>query len=227
MNIIQTEKPYIYEIRKSVYDDIAHLDWKSIECKDYLIVNTAVFDKERSIITDSLDCELLSVIKNNKEVLLSQKKYISDSLSLQLVSHTDLRKNGGISVGNNPGFYIVYGIKFIGIDDFDIYVYPNSYEESSINLSVDLTIAVSPYYVDKKGLFSFGSKKIYSGYKKVVLDKKISSLKCGDVFYIICNNVFPIPTEVLNNTRVFYVKANENDTIEFNTKIKEIIIKES
>lgn len=224
IEFVKNSEKTIYGIeKKNSSSNQFLLNWKSTNLSNYLIV----FGNEKKTVDF---CEennqklLLNLLENAGETLLENKQLVIKDmgLTLSILSHNDIKRDGGMKIRENPGVYAIYGLEYS--DSFLTIFVPNSdsFKSSVFTMILDVSIKDYPYYVEK-GLFK--KRSVYSGYHKVDILKPYPSMVGGILNYQIENYSFSFPDSVIKSGGSFFVKMQENDVIEFKSTNPGIQIK--
>lgn len=213
----------IYGTEKSLTNNKFYLKWKSTGISMFLIffgsnaqavnINTPAIQERITAILPSYFDKLMQ----DKNVTIKE-----EDLQVFLVTHDDLKRDGGMQIKEKPGVYAVYGID---INESDLKIYLSETGDNSLNsftMVLDVIIEDRPYYTEK-GLFK--KKQVYSGYHAVRLGKQYPSMVGGVLKYRVDNFVYSFPDDIVKNGGVFYVNAAENINLEFLTNNPGIQIK--
>lgn len=213
----------VYDVRKINEGDNTYISWNAYDCKNFMVIYSG---NENNVVLEANEfIDILSkTIKNSSDVVSSYGKIKIPELSVEceFVEFSALKRKIGLSVGNRPGFYAIYGIEILSENDFNILV--DNYKDNITEIDIDITIKSEPVYTVKKSLFK-KETKIYTGVHKISLDKLLPDCSTGDILYVVDEKRIPFPGEVLNDGGYFFVKTAENEEIRFETKNRGIIIR--
>lgn len=216
----------IYEIEKRPFENRVVLNWKAVGHSQYLIVfaetrNAALLKK------DSPGDALSGALQACMETLITNRSASAENLRVAffLVSHDELRRDGGFAIRNVPGYYAVYG--FDAQENAAIVYVPEDMPSSAVfSMTVDVVIRTAPILVEKRtGLFK--KETVFSGYHRITLDKGYPNLADGNLRYALAGSVYTysFPRDIVKNGGSFVVKASRNDSIRFMSDNQGIIIR--
>lgn len=212
----------IYSIEKTSLNNRIFLKWKSSGLSEFLVISSS--SKEDLSITDSNKEQFIDAITQVKEELLKEH-IVRDSENdtvYYLVTLDELKRDGGLQIKNMPMHYAVYGIE-INQNDFILFFDPKANETNVYSMTVDVVIGDAPYYVEKRSLFRTNSQ--YSGFHRVTLSAPYPSLVGGILKYNVNGFSYPFPDEVVKNGGSFFVNADSNSTLRFESSNHGVIIK--
>lgn len=148
--------------------------------------------------------------------LLKNRVVNSDEITFYYLTFADLKRNGGLNIKEKPGCYAVYGC--VVENDNISTVYYSDVNEKFVNISVEIEIIQEDYYIETKkflGLFS-KNNHIYSGYKKITIERGIKGMIPNSVKYHTPDNqAISVPQEVLEHGGIFFVRSEQNEQIRF------------
>ncbi len=228
MEVIYTDSANksIYEIEKRPSENRVVLNWKSVGHSQYLIV-FAETRQAALLKKDSPDDALHNALSAHIQALIADRSAVAESpqVTFFLVSHDELRRDGGFAIRNVPGYYAVYG--FDGTGDAAVVYVPADMQSSAVfSMTVDVVIRTEPILVEKRtGLFK--KETVFSGYHRIMLDKGYPNLADGHLKYGLAGSVYTysFPREVVKDGGSFVVKAARNDSIRFMSDNQGIIIR--
>ncbi len=216
-------KNTIYGINKiSRFDGKSYLDWKSSGLSYFFVLRSSV--RESLLISKNKE-EYGKLIAERFKQLLNEKVFIEikNGLYCKIVTLDDLKRNGGMQIQNQPFSFAIYGMKYNENNEIIICIDENNYESNFFSMTVDISIKDQPFFIEKRGFLK--AKSVYSGFHKITLENACSELCSGALKYYVNNHSYSFPDGIVKNGGFFFVKADENYQINFESSIKGIIIK--
>lgn len=212
----------VYGIEKASSNNKLFLKWKSTGLSDFLVMSSSL--KEDVTISDENKDQFISVIDRVKKELINERvvRLQDNNSTYYLVSLDELRRDGGLQIKNMPLYFAVYGIE-IKQDDLTVYYETKSHASNIYSMTVDVVIKDEPYYVEKRSLFKKSNQ--YSGFHRVTVSTPYPTLVGGIIKYNINGFTYPFPDEVIKNGGSFYVNADNNLNLHFESSNQGIIIK--
>lgn len=219
MTIFNTEPDKsIYALDKYTQSSKFYLKWKASGHTAYLILfgenNKAVdltLPENQKLCDALLSRETIAVLKEEKTEVFPQ-----DKLQLFFLTHNDLMRDGGMQLKEKPGVYAVYGLSLANENEPVVYLNDDGGNHMHMyTMLLEVIIEQKPYFIEKKKLFK--KETVYSGYREIKLQKPYPGLVGGILKYKINDYKFPFPDGVVRNGGAFYVKADQNSVIVFDT----------
>lgn len=211
----------IYGIGKTEISNKLMLRWRSTGLSNFLVISS--LSEEDVTITEDNKALYMQIIERKQNELIREKiARLENNLMCFLVSLDELRRDGGLQIKNMPTCFAVYGID-IEQDDFVIYYENKSYANNIYSMTIDVFIRDEAYYLERHGLFKKGEE--YSGYHRVTMSTPYPALVGGVLKYNIDGVQYSFPDEVVKNGGSFYVCADNNMNLHFESSNQGIIIK--
>lgn len=214
MEIIKEDDMHRVEgLKKEGISGNYRLNWEKKGIEQFLVVSAP---NKNDVILCSNE-KLNTLFDRISESIINNRIITLDDTTFFYINFSELRKNGGLSIKEKPGYYAVYGCN---IENHSLKsIYYTFGKENIINISVDIKINQENSYKEvKKGLLGLrGKEQIYTGYKRITVPKGINGISEYSVTYYAGNGkyAFPCPREVLENGGSFFIKADEKEDIRF------------
>lgn len=214
MNIKNEDANFHVEgLKKEGISGSYRLNWEKRGIDHFIVVSNPV--KEKVILNKNQELNLL--FDNIADRIINDFSITLNDTTFFYISFPELRKNGGLEIKEKPGYYAVYGCDVENNCLKAIYFTPGT--ENIISISVDVKINQENFYIEiKKGFLGIGKKEsIYSGYKKITVPKGINGISEYSIKYFANKGkyIYSFPKYVLENGGSFFIKANENEDIQF------------
>ena len=206
INITTDALKGIYKLTKTGSQNTLRITWDSKGFELFLVLssntkeNVDLTGPGKDKITAFLSEHLSSVSENTKKKI--------DGITIQLVTFAQQKREGGLMLNGDPGWYAVYGVARTGIQDLDLYVDEAATNPHLIKVMQDVEVEVEPYLIQKGGLFS--KKQVYSGYHRISVKGPNKGMSEGALQYSVGEYMYPFPDQIVNNGGTFYVKMAED-----------------
>lgn len=220
LEFITDEEKNVYGLEKIVLGQKLFLNWNSFGHTEFLLL----FGENEHEVDLNKNMEFREMLEKNWQQLVNEKNCFIKRPRVQcsLFLYSDLKRNGGFQIKDNPGVYAVYGVNTVD-GQGSIYIAGESVQPANMfTMTIDITIETTPYQV-KKGFL--GRMQVYSGYQRISLNKVFPGMEGKALHYYINDYRYSFPNEIIQRGGAFFVKAPENAVIRFESGNPGITIK--
>lgn len=204
----------IYNIGRAGAETDFRLNWTSRGFELFLVLSST--HSEDADLTGVQAGKILDTLNSVFEELRDDVNLKHSDMRIRLVSFVQLKKNGGVQLEGEPGFYAVYGAERTDGQHITVYVDEGATTKSHIlRILRDIEVTEAPHMVQEGFLHK---KSTYSGYHQISVKGPQAGLSGGVLNYSVGPYTYPFPDEVLTRGGTFFVKMNEMDAIQITTE---------
>lgn len=205
VNITTDASKGIFRLAKTGDQQDLHLNWTSEGFVLFLVLSSSTAESVDLTGTGREKIETLLSEHLNSLADNTEKKI--DGITIRLITFTQQKRDGGMELNGDPGYFAVYGVARIDDQNMDIYVNESSAKSHLVRVLRDVEVTESPYMVQKGGLFS--KKMVYSGYHRISVKGPNKGMSGGVLRYSVGEYMYPFPDQIVTDGGNFFVKMDE------------------
>ncbi len=199
----------IFKLAKTGTQQDLHLNWTSEGFDLFLVLSSS--SSEKVDLTSHGKDDIIAFLADHLESMSDNTEKKVDGTTVRLISFIQQKRDGGMVLNGDPGYYAVYGVARKDNRDIDIYVNDSASKSHLVRVLRDIEIVETPHTI-QKGVF-LTKKTVYSGYHRVSVKGPNKGLSGGVLRYSLGEYMYPFPDQIVAAGGSFFVKMDEKATL--------------
>lgn len=209
VNITTDASKGIFRLAKTGAQQDLHLNWTSEGFDLFLVLSSNSADKVD--LTSLRRDNIIALLANQLESMSDNTEKKVDGTTMRLISFVQQKRDGGMVLNGDPGYYAVYGADRKNNRDIDIYVNDSASKSHLVRVLRDIELVETPHMIQKNVFLT--KKTVYSGYHRVSVKGPNKGLSGGVLQYSVGEYMYPFPDQIVAEGGTFFVKMDERATL--------------